>query len=655
MAYNNFSQNNTKTNVQFFSGLQADLNDFIKGNQHNGTSCIEGAFYLTTDTQRLYVGRKNSTDNKIYAVQVSKGITFVHSSGDLPTSTTEFEEGELYYVTTTNVLAALREKLNDGVSYNPKQYEWVQINPPTGITSINGNAVTDNNDVIVNTTVATQGGNKTGKTKFVAGTNVHLTANGNETIDSIQSAKLTINADDTTYTLGTTATSNEATDGATIKLNAAFNGTADSTKDSSISISGSNTVAVTSNADGNIDVKGPSFSAVSISNSSTNGFQIGITGTDGDGNNLVITKGNLQPKIKYGQSGTTKTNGVAFQSGAATLDIYTKAETDTAIDNAIKAELATADALTYCGTIGTYTDENNASNNRTFAEDFRRAVIANGGLHNGDVYKISQIGATDTSISTIDGVTPDAGDLIIIYGVEDSTTGQIKIGNHTVDTSATPYTANTNYNIEGILAVCELVPSGDEPEVVAAVNVNSTSTNPHSFQLKDGKNNANTNILTTSFQGTNKILVTAQNDTSVTTGKKMDFTVSHAATTRTNANNGSLSTGTATDSIGTGKKEFYVLPAGASDLSTDDYGHVNGLTCAKVTLAHNTVTKLTAAYGTGDNNGLITIDRTDSINSGSLAAANKANIKIKSSTLNLVGSNTSGSEGLSIDLVWQTF
>lgn len=652
MAYANFSQNNTKTNVQFFSGLQADLTSKITTG-----GAIEGAFYLTTDTQRLYVGRKveGSSPEVVKAVQVSKGVTFVATAGDLPTpNASDVEEGELYYITSTNVLAAL--VLVPAQGSTAEHYEWKQINPPTGITSIEGNAVASSNDVIVKSKVATQAGDKTGQTKFIAGTNVHLSANGQETIDSIKTAKMTINADDTTYTIGTTATPNGNTDGATIKLSAAVNGTADSTKDSSINITGSNSVAVTSDANGNIDVKGPTISAVTVQNHTSDGFQIGLTATDGDNQNISITKGTLNPVIKYGQSGTTKTNGVKFQSGAATLDIYTKGETDTAIENKIKEKLAVADAMTYRGTIAPDT-----SNSKTLAQVFREKVIANGGLHNGDVYKISGI---DSSISSIDGVTPDIGDLIIIDATktnppaqEDSTTGQIKIGTYTVDTSNTPYTANTNYNIEGILTYCTLIPSGDEPEVVATVTPSASNATASQFQLKDGKNGVNTNILLTKFQGkaNKKILVTSEAVGS--DGKSMLINVEHDTTARSDTNNTAntnLTNSTGSDFIGTGKKEFYVLPAGASNLTTDNFGHVTGLTTSKVVLEHNRVTKLIASYGTGDSSGLISIDRNDKIGGSSgLATNNQAKIKIASSSLDIVGDNTN--KQLNINLVWNTF
>ena len=660
MAYANFSQNNVKTNVQFFSGLQENLTSKIV----NG-GAIEGAFYLTTDTQRLYVGRKDTTDDKIYAVQVSRGVTFVATSGDLPAaSAADIEEGELYYITTTNVLAALREKLQDnGSSYSPKQYEWVQINPPTGISKIDGNAVVSGTkDVIVNSVVSTAAGNKTGKTKFVAGSNVTLTAGGNETIDGVQAAKITIAATDTTYTVGTEATT--VPQGQTIGNDAILelrtNGEDNNASNTKVHITGENTVAVTSDANGNISVKGPTLSNVTVgarAAAANGGFLIGLSGTDGQNNSLNVTAGELNPIIKYGQSGTAHDTGVKFNSGVATLDIYTKDETDTAIEEAINDKLSTANAMTYCGTVSNETG-------KTFVEVLREKVIANGGARNGDVYKVTGV---DTTYN-IDGKVIDVGDLLIINGTEETSgtfAGQIKVGNTGVTGSGTiadPYTATSAYTANGILDLCDLVPAGDEPEVQALVIASTSNSTATTIQLRDGKNGANTNILTTTFQGegksgaASKIEVTSAEES--VTGKKINVKIAHATTSRTDATNGdknnvalAQNTTTGTDTLGGDQYTFYVLKNGSADLKTDVYGHVTGLQTSPVTISHNKITKLKTTYGINANSGLIYIDREDSIGSTGLTDANKAQIKLTSSTLSLVGSTT----GLSVDLVWQTF
>jgi len=59
-------------NVRFLQGTQAQLNKYLPGSGDNLSGhAYEGAFYLTTDTHRLYVGRKVDTgtdSGKIFPV-----------------------------------------------------------------------------------------------------------------------------------------------------------------------------------------------------------------------------------------------------------------------------------------------------------------------------------------------------------------------------------------------------------------------------------------------------------------------------------------------------------------------------------------------------------------------------------------------------------
>lgn len=105
-------------NVLFKRGLQASLPK---------SNIIDGAFYLTTDTNRLYIG------NKTELVELNKSITVVESVSDLPK--TGVEVGQFYYIAgenkhagasddNGNILAVVTSIVN-GV---PK---WTQVNPDT--------------------------------------------------------------------------------------------------------------------------------------------------------------------------------------------------------------------------------------------------------------------------------------------------------------------------------------------------------------------------------------------------------------------------------------------------------------------------------------------------------------------------------------------
>ena len=636
MAYDNFVNNST--NVQFFSGTQTDLTPYIKGT----TEAVEGAFYLTTDTQKLYVGRKNSTDNKVYAVQVSRGVTFVATSGDLPSATAnDIEEGELYYITTTNVLAALKEKLP---STTPKTYEWVQINPPTGINSVNTSANTVSNTATVTTELATGAGIKSGDFKIAGGSNVTVTSS-NDAVNGI--GTVTIAAQDTTYSIGTAATTAGDTDGAKIGLKK----DGASALDSQVNITGSGTVAVTSDANGNIDIHGPSFTGITVEGKAgtANGMSISVAGTDGDGAALNIS-GDVDPIVEYGdgtksQAHFKKVTRNSTDYIIADLDVYTKAQADSAIDDAIDAKLATANAMTYKGVI-------------TSAEDLKAAIGANG-AHNGDVYKVGAL----TTPFEVNGVQVDTGDLIILTGQENSS-GQL------LTNAATPavVTATTTdaYLLgdpnNSIVGVCDLVPSGDEPELTASIvtaasgaTTEAAAPNIALFDGKGGGTDSSTNILTTRFISGNKITVIGEatsNANKKSTGQDLKLTFNHQVTSRTNSTNETLTSASAnaTDDIGQNSYQLFVF-SDPSALTADAYGHITGFKGKTITFRHNKINNPVISYGnhaTDSNHAIVGISISDSI--GNTASAN---LDVKSSTLAVSGDSTNNR--LTVDLKWQTF
>ena len=105
-------------NVLFKRGLQANLPK---------SNIIDGAFYLTTDTNRLYVG--NNTE----LVELNKSITVVKTVSDLPK--TGVEVGQFYYIAGTNKHAGAADDngnilavVTSIVNGNP---QWTQVNPDT--------------------------------------------------------------------------------------------------------------------------------------------------------------------------------------------------------------------------------------------------------------------------------------------------------------------------------------------------------------------------------------------------------------------------------------------------------------------------------------------------------------------------------------------
>lgn len=97
-------------NVSFKRGLQADLPN---------SNIVDGAFYLTTDTNRLYVGGAN---NKLELLNQSiKFYTYDQVFSE--NSTVPKVEGQFYYLSDKNILCTFAKTKThpDG--------EWVQINP----------------------------------------------------------------------------------------------------------------------------------------------------------------------------------------------------------------------------------------------------------------------------------------------------------------------------------------------------------------------------------------------------------------------------------------------------------------------------------------------------------------------------------------------
>lgn len=94
------------SNVRFLRGSQANLDKL--------TSFIEGAFYLTSDTDRLYFA--HSASNLAY---LNKYIYTVDSRDKLPKDLSKVNVGDFYYINTENILCT-KAKADDT--------QWTQIN-----------------------------------------------------------------------------------------------------------------------------------------------------------------------------------------------------------------------------------------------------------------------------------------------------------------------------------------------------------------------------------------------------------------------------------------------------------------------------------------------------------------------------------------------
>ena len=358
-------------NIMFKRGLQANLPQ----------TAVDGSFYLTEDTQRLYVGigENNAPVELNRTIRSVESLTALNAlKGPVGSNANDgVAVGDFYYVAggansvSGNILAYC-----SAVDATGKP-TWVQINPDTNTklatstSAVTKTAVTGG--VKVATSVQdTEGRTASGDFQIVGSENitVALTADGKIKIS-------TPDGHDTTYEIKTQANSNKGT----ILL--------DSTgKNSSINISGKNSdVTVISDDSGNItigvaDMRTKSI-AVDTAPSSGNGFDLKVDGMD---------VGDFDPTIKLGDN-----EAIHFVDGNATLPVYTKTEVDTKVSNSLK----TFDAMAYKGTV-------TAANAST-------KLASTGNV--GDTYKA----AGDIT----DPVNAKTGDLIIATGTDGAVTWDV--------------------------------------------------------------------------------------------------------------------------------------------------------------------------------------------------------------------------------------
>lgn len=362
-------------NIMFKRGLQANLPQ----------TAVDGSFYLTEDTQRLYVGigENNAPVELNRTIRSVESITALNAlKGPVGSNANDgVAVGDFYYVAggansvSGNILAYC-----SAVDATGKP-TWVQINPDTNTklatstTAVTKTAVGSGvtGGVKVATSVQdTEGRTASGDFQIVGSENitVALTTDGKIKIS-------TPDGSDTTYEIKTQANSSKGT----ILL--------DSTgTDSSINIGGKNSdVTVTSDDSGNItigvaDMRTKSI-AVDAAPSSGNGFDLKVDGMD---------VGDFDPTIKLGDN-----EAIHFVNGNATLPVYTKTEVDTKVSNSLK----TFDAMAYKGTVT--------------SADASTKLASTGNV--GDTYKA----AGDIT----DPVNAKTGDLIIATGSDGAVTWDV--------------------------------------------------------------------------------------------------------------------------------------------------------------------------------------------------------------------------------------
>ena len=308
---------NADAKLRFLRGLEANL----------PTAMTDGYVYVTTDTRAMYVDYKNA-DGALARIRIGDVLTVANIAA-LPTIANA-KDGVLYYCLAENILCT---PYGSGAGR-----DWKQINKQKTLSETIGTmtftaaSAADGANMTIKMTSG--GETKDASLGVAGGTNVKV---------GVTDGKVTVGAKDTIVT-GAIAVGAREAGGAAITLTNTTGGTAaDGTALSGTAAGGTigivGTGAKVSQADNVITVDGK----VTVANTfaADGAFTTKITHAD----NTTATSTAVTPKVKYGVDGAKE---AVFNSGTATLDIYSKNEVDTAIDAKLKA----ANAMTFKGTMG---------------------------------------------------------------------------------------------------------------------------------------------------------------------------------------------------------------------------------------------------------------------------------------------------------------
>lgn len=354
--------------LSFKCGSQAALEPYIKGT----TAAVDGTFYLTNDTSRLYVGNNGK------AVPVNQGVITVANINALPTPG---EAGQFYYAEAENVLAVWSGRNDsDGV--------WVQIN----------NNTDTNVDSVTNTVTAITGGVSV-ETK-VGSTNLQTKE---DTFELVGSNGVTVSRtdDDTISISGTGATLSSS--GAVVSLGGAPHS-------GSVTFEGDGNL-VTVEGDGankiKISVDDSSHVASEAFSNEATGFK--HTTTYKSGQSIEST---VDPIIKL----DADSSAIHFENGIATLGVYSKDEIDSFLQG--------VNAMHYKGTV-----------TGVSGADVSDGVIASvTGISGGQAATKHKIGDTYAVSQNIeltvgaDSYEIKAGSLLIATGDSEDSDGYINSG-----------------------------------------------------------------------------------------------------------------------------------------------------------------------------------------------------------------------------------
>lgn len=311
-------------NLGFKVGPQTKIDTIIA----NGTGAVEGVFYLTYDTHRLYVGVASGS-----VTPVNEGVVTVDSVADLPAITANNKKaltGAFYYASLENILCV----------YNGSA--WAQINTDTYL--VESKFTTSDEDtedlVKVNNLLKDSSGTHPVQDSFyVQGKNGIKVSSAKKSATDTDKKVIEVEGD--TYKLSAKTTSATNSNDVTIHLESENTGNDSDIKFTADKFENEETAAVkfdkTDNNNVVIKVRDTVNKTLDIKENEAGGFT--ITVTDSYSKPVYDT---VDPTIKYGIDHQKTAH---FLSGQAVLDILSKDDFNEA--------MRVLNAMTYRGTIGT--------------------------------------------------------------------------------------------------------------------------------------------------------------------------------------------------------------------------------------------------------------------------------------------------------------
>ena len=553
---------NPNTNIGFKLGLESALTS-------SSFTAQNGVFYLTSDTHRLFIGDKDGN-----VCPINQGVITVAS---LPDSTGVIP-GQFYYITGSNILA----------TFNGTQ--WVHINPDTQVTKLEHAATAGENSATIKTTVTQEGG--THSNTSVVSNNVVIKG-ANDIVVTVDPATDTITLTDADYSFSTSGSEND------VKFNLVRDpADGDAAVEDSVTFKGANGVDITQNGkvitidatDAMSSASQNSIASAGFTNHATSGFDLTLKRQSGQS---ITANAHLDPVVKYGNTATE----ARYNAGVATLSVYTIAEVDEKVKNALQ----NFNALMYKGTVGT---------------GGTVTALPTSQVQNGDVYM-------SNGYFTQNGETVAAGTLFIAQGTE-GTDGYLTTVN---------WTHVENYNTD----------------TITKVNTEADYTISFTNSVQDGANPGKD-----TFLGSFKVSTQAGDPlttTDTTTAGKKELVISH--------NLSGYEHKDVAASTGTKETVLFSTNKVLGSIGVDDWGHVSSsedtlLEVPTEVFTEDSTTATVAIVGTPHE--LMTATFSDSLtlkNAGTQANITDIDIHSKVASETLILNVNNGA--LKMDLMWGSF